>query len=238
MTDPLDPRDIDDAANAFDDGAIARLLQLDAIWDSDRSSLPMADGIVAAIRSEQRADDLPPIVRSGLAPSVRPVGALRGGLKPITIGVAAAALAIAAYSIIDRGEAQAPDTITADTITGDTITAGAVTPDVVVVMTSPAGAPSSTVTAEVSDLALGTWIRLDIVGLPPAAPGTYYEAWMTRPSGDNVSAGTFHMRGGDGQIVLWAGVTTADYPMLLVTVQDEGFAARSQQVVLQARIDS
>lgn len=250
MTHPLDPRDDDidaqiddqidaqmdaqmsDGANALDGGSIAHLLRLDAVWDSDEpaGSLPTADEIVAAIRRESQADERLLMDRRPPTRSRQRAGALRRRLEPIALGVAAAAIAIASYSIIDDGDSPATEAIPG-TIPGT------ITGDFVVAMTPPAGAPSSTATAEVSDLALGTWIRLDVVGLPPAEPGTYYEAWMNRQSGSNVSAGTFHMRGGDGQIILWAGVTTDDYPTLLITVQNEGVAERSDEVVLQARID-
>ena len=84
---------------------------------------------------------------------------------------------------------------------------------------------------------IGTRIILDVAGLPPAEPGTYYEAWMRVDAETGVSAGTFHLRGGDGEIELWSGVTAADYPLLTVTVQDEGQAASSGVVVLRGRID-
>ena len=43
-------------------------------------------------------------------------------------------------------------------------------------------------------------------------------------SGDWVSVGTFHMRGGDGRVVLWSGVPIARYRELLVTAEIEGSA--------------
>ena len=41
-------------------------------------------------------------------------------------------------------------------------------------------------------------------------------------SGDWVSVGTFHMRGGDDRVVLWSGVPIARYQQLVVTSEVEG----------------
>ena len=49
-----------------------------------------------------------------------------------------------------------------------------------------------------------------------------------------VSAGTFHMRGGDGSIELWSGVSPDDYPLVTVTIQQEADGAESSgRVVLR-----
>ena len=48
----------------------------------------------------------------------------------------------------------------------------------------------------------------------------------TRRRGDWVSVGTFHMRGGDGRVVLWAGVPIARYRELVVTAEVEGLRRR------------
>ena len=48
---------------------------------------------------------------------------------------------------------------------------------------------------------------------PPAPEGQYYEGWLhDTDSGDWVSVGTFHMRGGDGRVVLWSGVPHRSLP--------------------------
>ena len=64
----------------------------------------------------------------------------------------------------------------------------------------------------------GLKILLDVDGLPGAPEGYMYEAWI----GDGrigVSAGTFHLRGGDGAIVLWAGVTGATFDRIWITLE-------------------
>lgn len=84
----------------------------------------------------------------------------------------------------------------------------------------------------------GTKILLDVSGLPPAAPGEYYEAWLRTGPDVGVSAGTFHLRGGgDVTIELWAGVTVENYPLFTITRQPEALAASSGEVVLKVRLD-
>ncbi len=64
----------------------------------------------------------------------------------------------------------------------------------------------------------GLKILLDTEGLPGAPDGYMYEAWV----GDDtigVSAGTFHLRGGDGEIELWAGVTDPRFRRIWITLE-------------------
>jgi hypothetical protein len=96
--------------------------------------------------------------------------------------------------------------------------------------------PDASAEATVDDLSAGVSIKLDVRGLPPAKPGTYYQAWVSGSSGA-VTIGTFHMRGGDGWIYLWSGVETDRYPTLNVTLESEGLdPASSGLVVLSGRI--
>ena len=100
-------------------------------------------------------------------------------------------------------------------------------------------APGATAEAELEDLASGLRVVLDVSDLPPAEPGTYYQGWVRTEDGDAVTIGTFHMRGGDAEIELWAGVSSVDYPILTVTIQEEGAGpASSGMVVLRGRLDS
>ncbi len=92
--------------------------------------------------------------------------------------------------------------------------------------------------AVLTETALGTRIIASFEGLPPAEEGTYYEAWLRQSPEVGVSAGTFHLRGGDGEIELWSAVSPQDYPLFTVTIQQEGEgAASSGEVVLTARVD-
>jgi hypothetical protein len=96
--------------------------------------------------------------------------------------------------------------------------------------------PNASANAMVEDQAAGVSIKLDVKGLPPAEPGTYYQAWVSGSSGA-VTVGTFHMRGGDGWIYLWSGVETDRYPTLNVTLESEGIDPTSSGlVVLSGRI--
>lgn len=98
-------------------------------------------------------------------------------------------------------------------------------------------APDAEAEAMVVGLNAGTRIELDVSNLAPAAPGTYYEVWMRKDADIGVSAGTFHLRGGDAAIELWAGVLLEDYPLVTVTIQDEADPTSSGRVVLKALFD-
>lgn len=90
-------------------------------------------------------------------------------------------------------------------------------------------------TATVEEQPSGLRVVLDVEGLAPAAAGTYYQAWVRNDGGSAVTIGTFHNRG-DDEIELWAGVDVATYPIITVTLQQEGGGAESSgQVVLQGR---
>lgn len=80
-------------------------------------------------------------------------------------------------------------------------------------------APDASAQVVVADTPQGTRIDLDLTGLPPAPAGSYYEAWLRQSPEIGVSAGTFHLRGGDGSVELWAGVTLDDYPLVTVTLR-------------------
>lgn len=96
-------------------------------------------------------------------------------------------------------------------------------------------APAAEAEVRVVETPAGVVLRLEIVGLEPAAPGTYYQGWVVSDDGA-VSVGTFHMRGGDGSVAFWSGVDPSDYPELIITRQDEAAGpARSDQVVMSGR---
>jgi anti-sigma-K factor RskA len=98
-------------------------------------------------------------------------------------------------------------------------------------------APDASATATVEELGSGVAIEIDVSDLPPAEPGTYYQAWLKSPDGALVTIGTFHMRGGDDVVELWAGVDLADYPLLTVTLQREGAGQESSgEVVLSGEV--
>ena len=97
--------------------------------------------------------------------------------------------------------------------------------------------PDAAGRANIAPTDSGFEIELDISGLPPAPAGTYYQGWLRNEDGDAVTIGTFHGREGTDDIILWSGVDVADYPMLTVTIQQEGAGAESSgQVVLRGEI--
>ena len=96
-------------------------------------------------------------------------------------------------------------------------------------------APAAEADVRVVETPAGVVLRLEIAGLDPAAPGSYYQGWVLSDDAA-VSVGTFHMRGGDGSVAFWSGVDPADYPELIITRQDEmAGPARSDQVVMTGR---
>jgi len=97
-------------------------------------------------------------------------------------------------------------------------------------------APEASAVATVEELGSGVAIELDVSGLPPAEPGTYYQAWVKGPEG-LVTVGTFHMRAGDDRVDLWSGVPVDRYPTLTVTLQEEGGGQESSgRVVLSGAV--
>ena len=67
--------------------------------------------------------------------------------------------------------------------------------------------------------------------------GEYYEGWLhDEETGDWVSVGTFHMRGGDGRVVLWSGVPIARYQELVVTSEVEGSSGGHGDILLAGQL--
>jgi Anti-sigma-K factor rskA len=97
-------------------------------------------------------------------------------------------------------------------------------------------APNAFGAGTVEETGSGVSIELDVSGLPPAEPGTYYQAWVKGPDG-LVTVGTFHMRGGGDHVDLWSGVPLDRYPTLTVTLQQEGAGQESSgRVVLSGEV--
>lgn len=216
----------DDELNVSDEelDALDGLLSHSTIWGDTDSGLE--DSIVAAIAAERDALGTPqttpaPAAETELADehsNVIPIDRKRTRIAAFAAGaVAAAALIIGAIAI-----GQFVDTDK---------------PDVELALEATDIAPEAVATASISETPLGTRIILDVSDLPPAAPGTYYEAWMRVDAATGVSAGTFHLRGGDGEIELWAGVTADEYPLFTVTLQDEAQTESSGVVVLKGLIE-
>lgn len=82
-------------------------------------------------------------------------------------------------------------------------------------------APQSRAEVSVMDTPAGIAITVVPTGLPAAAPGSYYAAWLRGPGG-SVPIGSFHWRRTGVPIELWSGVDVAGYPELVITLQAEG----------------
>jgi hypothetical protein len=90
--------------------------------------------------------------------------------------------------------------------------------------------------AVVKETVSGVEFTLDVEGLPPAPADSYYQGWVKGRKG-LVSIGTFHLRSGSKDVVLWSGVSATDYPELTVTLQRAGGGpASSGRVVLTGDI--
>ncbi|WP_433018171.1 anti-sigma factor [Kribbella sp. CA-294648] len=86
-------------------------------------------------------------------------------------------------------------------------------------------------TAEVHETPSGAEITLKTRGLRPAPPGHYYQGWLAGAAG-SVTIGTFHLRDGTDDVVLWSGVAVRDYPRITVTLQIEGAGPQSSGVLV------
>ncbi len=190
----------------------------DSLDDAARAEL---DELRRLLASPGTWDDPPPDLAAGIVadiqaevPSVRPTAVRRSRtwLRPVVTFAAAAAavVAVAAGTVLVTREG------------GDGESFSLAATEVV-----PAASGDATVESTGSGLA----ISLTIDGLPPAAPGTFYQAWMRGDIG-SVPIGTFHAREGDGPIELWSGVDVADYPLMTVTIQEEGAGPESSGIVV------
>lgn len=201
----------DDELTEAEEAHLAAFLSDPGLWEEP--SMEDEDAIVAAISSEaalfpqpERAD-----VRE-LPANVIPISRARRWLAPVAAGIAAALVVLAGFAFVSAGDDDPEGVVLA--LEGTDI------------------APDATAEAVVAPLPAGTRIVLDVSGLPPAEPGTYYEAWMRVDAEIGVSAGTFHLRGGDATIELWSGVTPTEYPLITVTLQSEAQPESSGAVVL------
>lgn len=166
------------------------------------------DFLVAAIAQEAQQASGPSSVES----NVVDLSSRRRRIGQVVLGVAAAALLVAAVAGL---VANADDSVQ-------------------LALVGTELAPDARADARIEETEIGTRLLLDVSGLEPPADGFYYEAWLRTGPDVGVSAGTFHMRGGDGSIELWAGVLLEDYPLVTVTLQEEAAEASSGVVVLKA----
>jgi hypothetical protein len=105
---------------------------------------------------------------------------------------------------------------------------------VTVALAGTDGAPGATATAELRDEPAGVSVVLEVHGLPPAPPGSFYEVWLVDAAGTTgkVSAGTFHRRGDQDRITLWLGVDLDRYDAITVTRQPTAGGTTADGVVV------
>ena len=191
--------------DALDDATRAELDELRRLFASpstwDEPPPELADEIVAGIRAEM-PDALP-----------TPAPRRRNWMRPVVVVAAAAAVVVAVALGAVLALRDGSDDGASFALAGTDVVPGA------------SGA------ATVESTGSGLSISLTIDGLPPAEPGTFYQAWMRGDDG-SVPIGTFHAREGDGPIELWSGVDVADYPTMTVTVQQEGAGPESSGIVV------
>lgn len=198
MTDHLDS--LDDPSDD-DLAALAALLHRAEPWEDPPRSLE--DHVVAAIAAEASltvsADSAPASSPSATAPaSLDEHRARRTWTATRLLGAAAAiAIVVAGVAIMGRGGSDGGVTFALEGTDAE---------------------PEATAEVVISATPAGLKILLDADDLPGAPDGFMYEAWV----GDGeigVSAGTFHLRGGDGPIELWAGVTDPSFHRLWITLE-------------------
>lgn len=189
MSDEADRADIGDELPPWIDAALAR----PEVWEA----MPVGaeDDVVDAILSARAAVPAMPAPVTSLAERRDRHGALGWWLA------AAAAVAVLVTGVVTlvRGD----DGVTG----GDGVVAALVGTDL---------APDASGTATFEPTPAGLKIVLDTDALPSAADGEMYEAWIS--NGDiRICAGSFHLRGGEGPIELWAGTADPSFHMVTVT---------------------
>ena len=222
MTDELDQNDSNPALS----GSILARLSAPSIWEPAPAS--GLDAVFAGIRDDAAVapsaeiDATSPVAED--PSNIIDLTERRSRTLPFVAGVAAGLLLPLIIGLAIFGLARSD---------GEEV--AVLEPTISVNLDATELAPDAIASVELTDRAAGTRIQLDVSGLPPAAPGTYYEAWIA-DSDDAVSTGTFHLRGGDDSIVLWAGVPAEEFDVFAITIQDIGESEGSDLVVLAGEL--
>jgi hypothetical protein len=210
--------DAPDAATADAAQRLRVLLASPDLWSEPPAGL--LDQITASIGSER-------IVLAGSPPA-----AITGSAVSTASAASTARRDSRRRTRVRRsaGAAVAALLAAAAVVAGIVVTRGPVTTDVALAGTRLA--PGASAVAKLHATPSGLAIELDVSGLPPSPPGSYYQAWMKGPRG-LVAIGTFHLRGGPGPVELWSAVSLAGYPTITVTREPEdGNPASSGRVLL------
>lgn len=222
MTDPTNTPDpdaeFDTDVDAEVSAALAALLSDANVWeDFDPADEAAILDTIGSLRASSVTEEDAPPVEAGHDDNVVSISTARRWIGPFVAGIAAAVVLFAGFAFVSGGDGRDGFDLALD---------------------STELAPEAEGVVEIVDTPNGTVLLLDVSGLPPAPEGSYYEAWLRQDAEVGVSAGTFHLRGGGGEIELWAGVTTEDYPLFTVTIQDEAEPVSSGRVVLRGLVEN
>jgi hypothetical protein len=196
-----------------------------AVWEEPPDDL--GDRIIAQIGALRAGDghvgDVTPS-----EPTERDVSAAgsRRGVSWLWPGLAVAAAALVAFAA-------------GALLTGDDDDRRSREPVADVVLTATDISPGARAEGDVVDAGAGFSINIEVSGLAPAPEGEYYEGWLhDAQTGDWVSVGTFHMRSGDGRVVLWSGVPLGRYNELVVTSEVEGSTGGHGDILLEGQFQT
>jgi hypothetical protein len=192
-------------------GRFAATLRTAAVWEQPPDGL--ADRVIAQVGALRAGDGHGDRTNVAEAASVDDSHRRRPGTSWLWPGLAVAAAAVVAFA--------AGALLIGDDDDGGGQRSLERVADVELTASDLGGAAAAE--GAVYDAGAGYSINIDVSGLQAAPEGEYYEGWLcNETTGDCVSVGTFHMRGGDGRVVLWSGVPVADNRQLVVTSAVEG----------------
>jgi Anti-sigma-K factor rskA len=202
-------------------GRFGTTLRRAAVWEEPPDDL--GDRIIAQVEALRAGDghvgdDTP----SGLPARDVSEAGRRRGVSWVWPGLAVAAAALVAFAA-------------GALLTGDD-DGRSREPMAVVALKATDLSPGARAEGDAVDAGAGFSINIDVSGLPPAPAGEYYEGWLyDTQTGDWVSVGTFHMRSGDGRVVLWSGVPLGRYNELVVTSEVEGSTGGHGDILLEGQ---
>ncbi len=216
-----------DPAEQAELDALNALLSDPSLWDEPSADL--GDRVVAAIGADRATTNPVAVPESPVQPrntstSAEPsaeVIALGGPrarvgrrwMQPFAAGAAVAAAVALGVVMVGRRTDDGSATVLA--LAGTEL--------------APSGVSG---TARITETESGLRIELDASGLPRREGRQFYQAWLKGEAG-LVPIGTFHT--GD-DVVLWAGVSLADFPTLTVTLEEVGDQESSGQRVLIGKV--
>jgi anti-sigma-K factor RskA len=220
MSGPDEP-DLDemDELAALADGSLdpARRAELEARVAGSRDLAAMLaeqQHAVALARTAAMGVEAPASLRARVEDLQRPRTRRRRSSRMfLAAGVAAVAIAIAAGFVAMRSAPSGPQFRVA--------------------LAATSLAPGAGGEASMTRTDAGWSIYVEAHGLPRLTNGRFYQGWLRAPDGTLVPIGTFN--DGNG-VTLWAGVSPARFPQLIVTREHAGGQSPSGEVVLAGTV--